>query len=252
MALATVLMCTNTYDEYVLASIASVKSQNLPEVNFLLIANSVDDVAYKKLFDLMTGSQEKIYRTEISGLTFSLNLGLHLTATKYVIRMDSDDICYSMRISEQINYMEKNSSVVVCGAGYNLIDGNNQILKTVLLPQSNKSIRKALYWGNPICHPTVILRRDAVLKVGGYSGEKSEDYELWLKLSANSSNKFFNIDKALIGYRTAINSKARNSRVAYINVLLAQKRMFFSTLNPLWLISSLYTFFKLLIRSSLR
>ncbi len=251
-AIATVLMCTNTYDEYVLKAIKSIQSQDCDEFEFMLIANGINDDVYESLSSLIMMHNHKIYRTEMRGLTFSLNWGLHLASTKYIIRMDSDDIAYPERISNQINFMEKNPSVVVAGSAYNLISGDEQILKTVFLPQTDKSIRNALYWGNPICHPSVILRRDAILKVGGYTGEKSEDYELWLKLAANPKNKFFNISQPLIGYRTAINSQARYSSVAYINVLLAQLRMFFSTLNPLWLISILLTFVKCLVRGNFK
>ncbi len=248
MTLATVLMCTNTYDEYVHASINSVKSHNLVDVDFLLVANSVDDATYQNLVNLMTGEQLRICRTEMRGLTFSLNFGLHLISSKYVIRMDSDDICYAGRISEQIDFMEKNPDVAVCGSGYDLIDENNQVLKTVFLPQTNKKIRQSLYWSNPICHPAVILRREAIILAGAYSGEKSEDYELWLKLSVNPKNQFFNIKKALIGYRTPIKSQSRYSRQAYINVSLAQARMFLTTYNPLWLIGGFCTLIKLLSR----
>lgn len=249
MAIATLLMCTNTYDEYVQLAIDSVRSQRLSEVNFLLIANSVDDDTYRILSDLMVSDGCKIYRTEMQGLTFSLNWGLHLATTKYVIRMDADDICYPDRILEQINFMEENPKVVVCGGAYDLIDESGQILQTTILPSSDKKIRQALYWGNPICHPTVILRRDIALNVGGYSGDKSEDYELWLKLASNHENKFFNFNKAFIGYRTPVKSQARRSPLAYVNVFLAQNRQFFLTFNPVWVISGLFTLLKLLVRS---
>jgi len=247
-AIATVLMCTNTYDEYVLRAIKSIQSQDCLEFEFMLIANGVNDDVYASLSKLMMAPNHKIYRTEMSGLTFSLNWGLHLASTKYIIRMDADDICYPDRLIQQIQFMESHPHIVVCGSDYEVIDSDDQPVRLVKMPAEDKQIRAALTWGNPICHPSVILRRDKVLQCGGYSGEKSEDYELWLRLSLDVNHQFANLSAPLIGYREPIVSQARYSRLAYINVFLAQMRMFMCTLKPRWLLGALMTIGKIVIR----
>lgn len=46
----------------------------------------------------------------------------------------------------------------------------------------------SLLFGCCVAHPSVMLRRSAVMDVGGYdpSAEPAEDYDLWLRLEATS------------------------------------------------------------------
>ena len=69
--------------------------------------------------------------------------------------------------------------MAVFGTAYTFIDAHGVTTKTVQPPTQDADIRRAMPWRNPICHPSVMFRRMAVLEVGGYlGGLHAEDYDL--------------------------------------------------------------------------
>ena len=57
---------------------------------------------------------------------------------------------------------------------------------------------------NPICHPSVVVRRRVMLRVGGYSDlwHLAEDFELWCRMMPFA--KFANINEVLIDYTQTV------------------------------------------------
>ena len=78
------------------------------------------------------------------------------------------------------------------------------------MPSSNSSIKNLLLIKNPIAHPSVMFRRDAVIRSGGYNSEYDgiEDYELWIRLQ--EYGKFKNLNRRLIEYRSSTNQSSKN------------------------------------------
>lgn len=52
------------------------------------------------------------------GLIYSLNRGLRLAKTEWIVRMDVDDFSLPNRIRVQMQYLRKHLSVKVLGTGY--------------------------------------------------------------------------------------------------------------------------------------
>jgi hypothetical protein len=74
------------------------------------------------------------------------------------------------------------------------------ILPQLPISLSGESIKLALSLANPIVHSTALIRRSSLVKVGGYSNAKSEDYELWIRM-LNEGLKLKRLGLPLIGYR---------------------------------------------------
>jgi hypothetical protein len=163
--------------------------------------------------------------------------------------MDADDISYTDRIAEQVKFLECNPDVSVCGANFDLIDGDGNQIQQTNMPTSNKEIRRLLYFQNPICHPTVMYRRKDVILVGGYASKYAEDYDLWIRLLGCPGIIFANLPKVLVGYRTPVVSQARRSKRAYVEISGAQLRCFILTLNPKWIAGSVLSALKAWFRA---
>lgn len=125
---------------------------------------------------------------EIStGLADALNFGLSQIKTKFVARLDADDIALPGRFIWQAEYLRNNPNVaLVCGLA-NLMDENGVSLG-VQLPREESGetdLRFKLLERNPVIHPAVMYRNSQVKALGGYRrGLRSmEDYELWLRLA---------------------------------------------------------------------
>jgi glycosyltransferase involved in cell wall biosynthesis len=184
----------------------------------------------------------RVIGTPVHFLNFSLTLGLHLANAPLVARMDADDISYPHRLSRQLDYMQAHPHVAVLGSSYELMDEQGKVLGRVDNPSNDLDIRGTLHYRNPICHPSVMLRRDAVLSVGGYLGGKNaEDYDLWVRLAATPGWRFANLNEPLMAYNASPAGQARRSRTAYANVAAVQWREFLIKREWRWLWGALLT-----------
>jgi len=166
----------------------------------------------------------RVVGTPIHLLNFSLSLGLHFARAPFVARMDADDVSHPKRLATQLAFMEAHEDVAVLGSSYLLIDPQGEVRGQVDAPLTDLDIRKALYFRNPICHPSVMLRRDVVLRAGAYlGGRNAEDYDL---------------ASPLLSYNVSPDGAARRSREAYGNVAGAQLRQFLVTRDVRWLVGA--------------
>lgn len=146
------------------------------------------------------------------GLGAALNAGLEACSHSLVARMDTDDIALPERFALQIAAFDADAALDVVG-GYAIeIDQSGRRGKIRSVPTDSKLIRQTM-WANPMLHPTIMYRRDAIRKLGGYSAGalRCEDYELWFRC-AKAGYKFGNISKPLIEYRFTPETHKRQSR----------------------------------------
>jgi hypothetical protein len=138
---------------------------------------------------------------ENAGLCHRLNEGLALARGDLVARIDSDDEALPERLRIQVGFMDRNPDILVAGSWVFHMGATPEWDRLVRLPCTSKQIAQTLPRENCIYHPAVILRREEVLRLGGYRIEFSpaEDYELWLRLSRH--HKLVNVARPLLRYR---------------------------------------------------
>jgi glycosyltransferase involved in cell wall biosynthesis len=197
----SILMATNKCDDYFRVALDSCLEQTFSNFELVLVANGMSDNEFERLKILCSDPRISMHRTDIKRLTFSLNLGLHHCRSKLIARMDADDIAHPDRLAKQVEFMDRNPDISVCGSFCDLIDKDQKKVGDREYPTADKDIRRAMLWTNPICHPSVIYRRDVIVERGGYFSFYAEDYALWAFLSDDKTIKFANIPERLLGYR---------------------------------------------------
>jgi hypothetical protein len=72
------------------------------------------------------------------------------------------------------------------------------------LPAGHEEIVRTLARENCIYHPSVIMRREPILSLGGYRAEfrNSEDYDLWLRVA--KVYRLANLPEPLLRYRFSV------------------------------------------------
>ncbi|EPQ6906579.1 glycosyltransferase [Citrobacter freundii] len=143
-----------------------------------------------------------------SGLAASLNslieIALDKNEYKYILRMDTDDICFDDRFERQINFMEMNPIISVSGGW--CIEFNTDTGKRFLKKMESEDIllKKDIIKKTPFIHPSVIFRINVFANGFRYNTKThlSEDLLLWFDL-AGAGHKFANLDAPLIYYRTS-------------------------------------------------
>lgn len=233
----TVLMCVKDGEKYIKETIDSVLSQTYTNFEFIIIVNCTTDNTLE-ILKKYNDKRIKIYETKIGQLCFNLNYGLNLAKGEYIARIDADDICVKNRLEKQLKYIEKNN-IDVLGGAIEYIDSEGKSIKILNYPKKNNEIRKKILYKSVIAHPSVMFKKEVVLKIGGYLGGKvSEDYDLWIRLMRDPNIKFENMSDTLIKYRIHSN-QARGNKLAYGEiagyflrefVLLKKIRFIFATI----------------------
>jgi glycosyltransferase involved in cell wall biosynthesis len=247
------LLCTHVADDALRRAITSCLDQTFTDFELLLIANGPQNAQVAATVASWFGEEPRlrVLSTDVRYLIFSLNLGLHHARGELVARMDSDDLAYRERLARQFEFMQTHSQVAVLGSAYNLIDTAGRVLRRVEPPLADRDIRRALLRGNPLCHPSVMLRRRVVLDAGGYlGGLDGEDYDLWSRLALDRSLQFANLAEPLIGYSATPIGNARRARSAYAARAAAQWRNFVAGAGLAWAGAALWTMAKAAVRSA--
>jgi hypothetical protein len=107
-----------------------------------------------------------------------------------------------MRLEEQVRFGDCNASVVIIGSNSKSIDKGGRLIKEHTYATDHQSLVKRLYSLRAFPpHSSIIYRREAVTKMGGFNARivASEDYDLWLRLA--ESGKIASIAKPLVKIR---------------------------------------------------
>ena len=217
----------NTEIELLEESIKSIIEQTYKNIELIIIddcgKNNVSEIV-KKYND----SRIRVYKNKSnSGLVFSLNKALKLSNGYYVARMDTDDYSYKDRIEKEVAFIEKNNYDVI-GANAYLFNGKKIWGKTNYSGIIKKEI---ILKGCPMIHPTVLGKKEAFEKIGGYKNfKRCEDYALWIEMFCNNY-KLYNMNDVLIKYHLSIDDyKKRNikTRKEFFKMLKIQ----YKKLNP--------------------
>jgi glycosyltransferase involved in cell wall biosynthesis len=184
-------------------AIESILGQEERDFEFLIIDDRSTDDSARAIKDYAARDQRvrPIYHAENRGLASTLNEGLELAGSSLVVRMDQDDEALPHRLGTQVRFMQDNPAVTVAGSFVYHMGSNRAFDRLVELPVHHEDIAKALQSANCIYHPSVILRREAVLESGGYRSvfKNAEDYDLWLRLVRKY--RVANIPVPLLRYR---------------------------------------------------
>ena len=244
----SVLMCSNKFDDKFQKSVNSILDQTFTDFEFIIVANGIANDTYRAMEYFCSDKRIILVRTTLKGLPVNLNVGLSYCKSKLVCRMDADDIAYVDRLETLFRYMEENPEVIVCGSAYDVIDELGNIINSVVPVQSNLDIRLALYYKNPFCHPSIIIRRTNIDQHGGYSNYRfAQDYELWLRLSDEKNIRFANLPKKLLGYRNT-GAEARGAVKAYMLVADAYFHKLIRSGNPIYIFSTIIYLIKAIFK----
>jgi len=144
------------------------------------------------------------------------NFGIDNSTSKYIVRMDPDDLMSINRLSTLYDYMEMNPNVDVCGSYISeFIDNPSKIIGVRKVPLSSSDIYFSLNLSNPFNHVSVILRRISLGDVRYVKHFGLVDYLFWLNLS-KSNLVFANIPEILVNVRLGENFYKRRSGVKYL------------------------------------
>lgn len=149
----------------------------------------------------------RVLLDENVGLAQALTIGLQHATHDVIARMDADDIALPERFALQLPVLESGYDLV--GTGMYEFTGDGRILGRRIPPVGGARIRAAARLRDPFNHPTVVYRRSAVARVGGYRDlALMEDYWLFARMLQHGA-RAANLADALVLYRIDDGAYAR-------------------------------------------
>jgi glycosyltransferase EpsE len=174
-------------ERFIAESMESILAQEGPEWEFVIVDDAGTDNS-SAILDSYTDRRITLIRHTVNrGLAASLNHGLLYCRGRYIARQDGDDISEPGRIRKQAAFLEQRPDIAYVGTGLTVIDEEGRRGRTYMYSDRPEYMRECIQRLNvPLCHPTLMFRREALLAVAGYDElfKKSEDYDLHTRLLA--------------------------------------------------------------------
>jgi glycosyltransferase involved in cell wall biosynthesis len=187
-------------------AIESILKQDDSDFEFLLIDDCSTDHSAEIIhhYAESDGRIRPIFHRENAGLAATLNEGLQEARSDLIVRMDQDDVALAKRIGTQVEFMHGRPDIAVAGSFVYHMGRRPTDDRLVRLPAEHEEIVRTLARENCIYHPSVIMRRERILSLGGYRAEfrNSEDYDLWLRVA--KVYRLANIPEPLLRYRFSV------------------------------------------------
>jgi glycosyltransferase involved in cell wall biosynthesis len=184
-----------------LRSISNYQNCSTLKIETLIVDDGISNGGIEMLNEFGNSIGLKILRNSGTGIVDALNTGLNSCSTRFVARLDSDDLILPDRLEKQIWALQNRPRLSAIGGQILLIDKHGRPLPNTRYPVGSKNVKKAMKFRNSIAHPAVTFRLDRVLEVGGYHKffEFSEDYDLWLRIL--EAGEIDNLHDFVIKYR---------------------------------------------------
>lgn len=198
----SVLMPVYNGGRFLRLAVESILAQSCRDFELIAIDDGSTDESSAYLEDVgRADARVRVFHQENQGLVATLNRALHLAESPLVARMDADDIAEVDRLEKQAKLLAENHKIAAAGSAITLIDDEGQSIRVRRYPETSDAIRAHLEKDAALAHPSVMMRRDCVLAVGGYrpAFKHVEDYDLWLRLSEKYD--LVNLPEPLLRYR---------------------------------------------------
>ena len=196
--IVTVLLPVYNGERYLREAVESILAQTFEAFELLIVDDGSTDGTEAICRSFTDPRIRLICQERNRGLISALNDGIDQITTKYVARMDADDVSLPDRLARQVAFLESRSDIAACGSwARELVDGR---LRDVMRRPTGEYLRQTAWQPVPIFHPTACLRTE-VLREFRYRTDyvHAEDYDLWLRLCRN--HRIDNVPKVLLHYR---------------------------------------------------
>lgn len=182
------------------------KQTKKPNEIVVVFDGPLNDSLYAVLNEFQKGKEDivKYYpQQENKGLGEALRIGSELCTGDYIFRMDSDDISANDRFEKQASFIEEHPEIDVLGtdiAEFNK-DPYSEEMRTRICPAQHEDIVIMCKKRNPMNHMTVCIKKDSLMKAGGYQTLLLlEDYLLWINMIC-AGCKLANLNESLVYVR---------------------------------------------------
>ncbi len=187
---------------YIEESIESILAQTYSDWEFIIVNEFDSDDGCADIVKEYAREDKRIrliQNTKKLGLSESLNVGIHNASGQYIARVDVDDPSYKERLEKQVQYLDENPDVFMCGTlQRSVLPDSSYILE---VPCEAEELKTAMLFGCEISHCSVMFRKDTWINEKMKYNKESlcEDYDLWTRIMFK--HKIVNLPETLVDHR---------------------------------------------------
>ncbi|MDE6601698.1 MAG: glycosyltransferase [Lachnospiraceae bacterium] len=213
----SIIMSNYNGEQFIERTIISVLNQTYADYEFIIIDDCSTDRS-RSIIDSFEDSRiRKVYFDNNEHMCYAFNHAISIARGKYYARIDSDDYWQPDKLQKQMDYMEGHPECGACFTLVNVVDEMGTLLtaddtdRVKLFEVDNRSraewIKYFYFNGSCLCHPSVLMRKEAIEKVGvyNYSLVQIQDFELWIRIVKKYD--IYVIQERLTNYRWFISGK---------------------------------------------
>jgi glycosyltransferase involved in cell wall biosynthesis len=190
------------------ACLASLFEQSFDRFEIVAVDDGSQDRTSRLLEESARRDRRlKVIRRDHRGVATALRIASEEARAPIVARMDADDICRPDRLAVQVDFLRGHSEVGVVGSCVRffpregLTDGLLRYESWVNGLVSHEQMVSDLFVESPLPHPSVMMRRECLDRVGGYREMGwPEDYDLWMRM-AGAGVRFAKTPQELLWWR---------------------------------------------------
>ncbi len=193
--------------EFLQAALNSVSKQTFAEFEIIAIDDGSTDGSLPLLqaHSVHEPRMRLISRRNL-GLIATRNELVERATGEWVAWMDSDDLSEPDRFEQQVRALSSDTSLVCVGTDAQCIDPSGAPLNLETYPATHAEIVSEQMVGGGLRFPTTMMRRDAVLGVGGFREPFRMGEDLDLLIRMGEWGRLANVRLALYRYRQHVNS----------------------------------------------
>jgi Glycosyl transferase family 2 len=204
----SVVLPAHRADDYLLQAVRSVEQAiGCAQGELIVVANGPERTKVADaVVRVRTLASTRVEISELPSLIHCLNRGIELARGQFVARFDSDDVCLPDRFENQY--------ALALSSNADFLFSDAEVINEAGEPTGECKRSSATLWKRcgPI-HPTAFMRREALLRLGGYGNlEYSEDYHLWLRAQSRRFT-FAVLSQSTIRYRVHTDQATDRSRL---------------------------------------
>jgi glycosyltransferase involved in cell wall biosynthesis len=216
MSLVSVVIPTYNTAQFLPEAVQSALDQQDVQIEVIVVDDGSTDATPELMHPWAAREPRLTYvRQANAGVSAALNTGIALAQGDYITFLGADDVLFPHKARIQVTVLQAQPDVGLVASGFVFMDTEGRPLGEQRLWKENPKLDDIRVWllGGPVSTNSVLVRREWVLRVGGFNERlsNSEDKDLWLRLCYAGCKMIW--EPAIVcGYRLHPRQLTRNGR----------------------------------------
>jgi glycosyltransferase involved in cell wall biosynthesis len=194
MPKVSVILPSYNHEKYIKESIASVLDQTYQDFEIIITDDGSRDRSVE-IINRFSDPRIKLFiHSRNQGLSITANNCIKHSHGEYIAMLNSDDAWAPRKLELQVAFLDQHPEVGVVFGKVEWVDAESRLITDPNFPYRyifdfrNRSrfkwLRHFFYYGNCLCHPSSLVRRECYTEVGMYDPSLAnlQDFDLWIRI----------------------------------------------------------------------